>query len=118
MPFKVAFGDIKPGVAGDVCGGQACALSVIPGEDPESIGRRVRRRFWWMRHQGLASRLRGNDGVVGAMGAVRWAVVFPLGLGPRGARGGLARDERVHAGNAAQRAIYPLVLQSGQSVSG
>ena len=72
MPFKVAFGDVKPGVAGDVCGGQACALSVIPGEDPESIGLRVRGRFWSMQHQGLDSRLRGNDGVVGS-GAVCWA---------------------------------------------
>jgi len=31
------------------------------------MGRRVRWRFWSMRHQGLDSRLRGNDGVVGAV---------------------------------------------------
>jgi len=87
MPFKVAFGDIKPVGAGEVCGGKACALSVIPGEDPESIGRWVRWRFWRMQHQGLDSRLRGNDGGGrgGGNGAARCTGpscgVVPRGLG-------------------------------------
>ena len=79
------------------------------------MGWRVQWRFWWMWYGGLDSRLRGNDGVVGALrcaGPGRPVVLCRVGWG------GLARDERAHAGNAAQRAIYPLVLQSGQSVSG
>jgi len=58
-----------------------------------------------MRHEGLDSRLRGNDGVVGA---VRYAGPGRSVMLCCVVWGGLVRDERAHAGISAQRAIYPL----------
>ena len=66
-----------------------------------------------MRRGGLDSRLRGNDGCWQRCGMPGRAVVSC-----RVVWGGLARGERAHAGIAAQPSIYPLVLQSGQPVSG